>query len=304
MRSLRLLIALLIFPMLGFAWSGGGHYTSTAVTYLYLKKNSPATINKVLEILKYHPWYNSKRWNYPMEELIGENRKMAYFLLASMYPDDAKDSAAIGGPPMTEWHFDYYPFVPAGNAVTGTGPAKPNAEDKITELLQKIKTEPNGKQRAIDLCWLIHLIEDVHQPLHVTSLFDKVHPTGDVGGTQTWVIPMPHQQAQTLHSYWDGLIMGSLKLSGGYAKNLLADPKYQLDKLPELKKNTTPNAWIKNEGVLAAREVVYIDGRINGTKKSPTEVPQSYYGSCMTYAERSIVLAGIRVANELSKALK
>ena len=115
---------------------------------------------------------------------------------------------------------------------------------------------------------------------------------------------MPHQQAQTLHSYWDGLIMGSVKLSGNYAKNLLADPKYQLDKLSELKTNTTPESWIKNEGVIIGREIAYMNGKINGTKKSPTEVPQNYYGACMTYAERSVVLAGIRVANELTKVLK
>src|ERR1700730_12872831 len=37
--------------------------------------------------------------------------------------------------------------------------------------------------RSYDLVWLIHLVGDVHQPLHTTSRFTHEQPKGDAGGT-------------------------------------------------------------------------------------------------------------------------
>ncbi len=44
-------------------------------------------------------------------------------------------------------------------------------------------TKASAEERAVSLSWFIHLIGDIHQPLHCCSLFDGVHPAGIRGAT-------------------------------------------------------------------------------------------------------------------------
>src|SRR5207248_2009698 len=65
---------------------------------------------------------------------------------------------------------------------------------------------------AIDLCWLLHLVGDAHQPLHDVSLYSKAYPvakdpgksSGDQGGNLIYVATADNPSTN-LHSYWDGL---------------------------------------------------------------------------------------------------
>ena len=304
MRLLKCLALFTLMPLFSFAWSGGAHLSGGAVTYFYLKKISPATIPKVLQILKHHPWYNDKRWTYQLQDLTGEDRDIGYFMLASIFPDDARDFPKLGGPPMTEWHYVYYPFVPAGQTVKATGPPSPNAEEKIIEFLAKVKTDTDSVQKAIDICWILNLIQEVHQPIYTISLFDEAHPQGDKGGALTYVRFNPTYPAQTLKSYWDGIIRGSISASPDYAQGLLADSTYQIEALPELKTDLTVNSWIKKESYVIAKEKVYMDGKVNGVQKAPSDVPGTYFPEAIQICERRLVLAGMRGAIELAKALQ
>ena len=75
----------------------------------------------------------------------------------------------------------------------------------IIEALQRStsrmkQTDTTPQEKAIDLCWIMHLVGDLHQPLHATALFSvQGFPRGDRGGnliklTSSW----------NLHSFWDG----------------------------------------------------------------------------------------------------
>ena len=62
------------------------------------------------------------------------------------------------------------------------------------------KSQPEG-DRAIALCWLAHLVGDIHQPCHAGSLYVAgVFPDGDRGANSI------KTQAGNLHSLWDGLL--------------------------------------------------------------------------------------------------
>jgi hypothetical protein len=52
------------------------------------------------------------------------------------------------------------------------------------------------------LTWLLHLIGDLHQPLHTTALYAvDLFPTGDRGGNDVGV-----RGATNLHALWDGAL--------------------------------------------------------------------------------------------------
>jgi hypothetical protein len=61
--------------------------------------------------------------------------------------------------------------------------------------------DANPASRAVALCWVLHLIGDIHQPLHTGSMFsDGVFSDGDLGGNR---VPIGDSN---LHAEWDGAL--------------------------------------------------------------------------------------------------
>jgi hypothetical protein len=220
-------------------------------------------------------------------------------MLASTFPDEARKNPDLGGGEKTKWHYIDYPFVPEGESVKGEQPQSPNAEEKLNELFTSFKSEAESSRKAQDLCWLFHLIQDIHQPLHTVSLFDTNHPRGDKGGNDTYVLFKEGNEPVKLHSYWDRLPTGTLQNIPAKAKALLHKDEFQESKLSELKANKTVHDWITKESVLIAIHEVYLNGKVNGTKDNPTPLDKSYTDTAKKIAERRIVLSGTRLAQEL-----
>ena len=59
-------------------------------------------------------------------------------------------------------------------------------------------------EKAVALCWILHLVGDLHQPLHTVALFSETYfPLGDRGGNSIKV--RRGNQVLPLHAVWDGL---------------------------------------------------------------------------------------------------
>ena len=304
MRSLKYSLIFMLMPLFSFAWNGIGHSTGGAIAYYYLKSHYPQVISKVINILKGHPWYNDpKHWAGKLSGLSGEEKNVMLFMLASTFPDDARGIPSMGGGEKSKWHYIDYPFVPAGSNGTGHAPEDPNALGKLNELLVSVTTEADPGQKAQDLCWIFHLIEDLHQPLHTASMFDNNHPDGDRGGNSTYIIFRNAKNAIKLHSYWDGLIKGSLTTVPENAQRLLSEPMYQDAQLTELRTHTTVSDWVMKESFPLAKTEAYGNGKINDTSDAPTEIDDSYGNAASKTAERRVVLAGVRIAQKLVQIL-
>ena len=62
--------------------------------------------------------------------------------------------------------------------------------------------------RAIALCWVLHLVGDIHQPLHTGSLYTaSLFETGDRGGNAIRI------DDSNLHSCWERLRLAGLRLA-------------------------------------------------------------------------------------------
>ena len=55
------------------------------------------------------------------------------------------------------------------------------------------------------LRFLIHLVGDIHQPLHNCSLVNKEFPKGDKGGNDFKIVTQ-WKTINNMHFYWDALL--------------------------------------------------------------------------------------------------
>jgi hypothetical protein len=126
----------------------------------------------------------------------------ALFMLAARWPDDVRDDPRYHRP---VWHYVNIPFRP-GRADQGEVPP---GENVLTAFAQQRATlrDPDARDadRAVALCWVLHLVGDVHQPLHTTTLVTPQFAEGDRGGNDFFVRPSPRGEAINLHAFWDGL---------------------------------------------------------------------------------------------------
>lgn len=60
----------------------------------------------------------------------------------------------------------------------------------------------NSAERALFARYVVHLVGDIHQPLHSVALFNNTYPAGDLGGNAHKVI-LTNGSISNFHSYWD-----------------------------------------------------------------------------------------------------
>jgi hypothetical protein len=148
----------------------------------------------------------------------------------------------------------------------------------------------------------MHLIGDMHQPLHTVALFGGDWPNGDKGGNAFFIRAREGGAVINLHQFWDGLLGNDQKYrgAGNLAIELRNRPEFAREKLGELNATEAP-LWC-DESVNLAREVAYLDGTLNGGKDRTAGpvLPDGYAKQAKAVAERRVVVAGYRLAETLT----
>lgn len=282
-----------------FAWNRAGHMVTGAIAYSELKANHPDTLKKVMALLQQHPDYQSK-WEEAIKDLPdkAENHDLYIFMMAARWADDIRDSPSFNHP---KWHYINYPLTfESGIATRDSDPE--NIVSAFTQNYANLaKSNLAVQERAVSLTWVFHLTGDVHQPLHATALFSSEFPNGDKGGNDFKIMAEEGAKVINLHSYWDGIVIGSdnFQQTKNEAIRLRNNPDLQRKKLAELKETDFTN-WAKNESFKIAHDVVYDKGAL----KSGSTLTQTYRDMSKAAGERRMVLAGYRLADLLEKSLK
>jgi hypothetical protein len=306
MSKLKLLIALaclFILPTISFAWNIPGHMVTAAIAYRELKAKDPKALSKIISILKKHPQYGQLfAPKLQAENLSQEEKDLYLFMLASRWPDDIKGTTYE--PKHHNWHYINYPYVHPGSEV-----AVPPADtvDIITAYkhnLGILKSKSGDEEKAIALCWVIHLMGDVHQPLHTAALFSPQLPEGDQGGNKLFIKAEEGGKSFTLHSFWDWLVIGSqnFREADNRAVLLKNQPKLGRKKLKELKDKKF-ESWAEKESFELAKVYVYSQDNLQTStvKEQPVLLSKQYIDSAKAVAEKRVVLAGYRMADQLCK---
>jgi hypothetical protein len=287
---------LTIFPAA--AWSSAGHMVIAAEAYRQL---TPRWKLKVTEILKAHPEY--PKWQESFAE-AGSNIDLSKFVFmkASTWPDEIRRHHNHYDHP--RWHYIDYPLKPPSFPLE---PGPSPKDDVLNGIAQSEKAllsaSSFSEERAVYLSYLIHLIGDIHQPLHCASLFNDTYPTGDKGGNDFYV--KPGARGIKLHAFWDDLLGTSSKPQTHLNYAIEIESNHPRSLLKELKKAKTPRKW-SLESRFVAIEKVYRRGEVKGSTTAETapSLPESYIKDAKAIAERQAALAGYRLADEIQKCVR
>jgi hypothetical protein len=288
------------------AWNKAGHMVSGAIAYADLKQVSPQTLAQVAALLKAHPHFETK-WASRLQQsgLSPEEQDLYLFMLAARWPDDIRGDPAFHH---GAWHYINLPYKPEGQPPT-VHTVDPPAEHILRAYqtnLDILQSAAPDTTRAVALCWVFHLVGDVHQPLHTVALFTPQFPTpeGDRGGTRFYIRAREGAHTINLHTFWDDLILGSERFQSvrNTATALRLQPDHARSQLPELRE-TRFEQWATQESFSLARDQAYRNGQLHGsTDKDQGEVfPADYIATVKPLAERRIVLAGYRLADVLKQ---
>ena len=307
-----LLTAALLLPQTVLASNGKGHRTVAFVAYKNLthNPNGPNARAKVDQLLRHHPDFQLLSAGLSSHD---PNFGLKVFIKAATWPDlirddprffdDTKPNATPkpllpGFPDMKvhrPFHFIDEPLTQDGSQTEP--PSSPNA----LEVIQRMRNEIGNSAvplniQAYDLAWLLHLVGDVHQPLHCTSRFTQKHgvPGGDHGGNLFIIKPFMPPEAinpiKNLHSYWDDLLgtNETQQAVSALAMGLMNTVP------PENPIDLTEQDWI-NESFDLAKTFVYTIGADEPGDPSP-QITTAYNTKAMKFARQRMALAGFRLA--------
>jgi len=295
---LLLLTTVICAPVL--AWNKPTHMMIGAITYSELKTAHPATLVKVIVLLRAHPEY--AEWQSELVNVSAPERDRYLFMLASRWPDDIRKDPRYDHP---EWHYIDLPITV--DTTSAEAPASPNLLEAFAENEKILRKSTNATERAIALCWVLHLIGDGHCPLHAVSLFSPQFPRGDRGGNKFFVRTKDDGGVVNLHALWDGLLITTDKYQTICDRAILLCNQADLTrtKLTELRDTEFRN-WVKHESYAIAKTIVYQNGKLRGgtRKEQAVTLPDTYLATAKTTAQRRVLLAGYRTAALLAKDVK
>lgn len=272
------------------------------VAYDVLKQESPQTITRVLALLQQHPQYNDvlkKR----ILAVPAEDQERYAFMVAARWADDIRDDKDYSHP---NWHYVDFQLIQRGDE-KAVPTSQPDDENALTAIDANGKllldTSKPAADRAVALCWMMHLVGDVHQPLHCVSFYNKADwPKGDRGGNLVFLRAEEGKSIINLHQLWDGLVLSSEKYrdAANEATQLRNNPLFAKNKLTELSADRDPRSWAQ-ESFRLDQTVAYPGGRAPGSadRSSAPTLPDGYLDKAKSTAERRVVLAGYRLAAAL-----
>jgi hypothetical protein len=305
------------------AWDHPAHMTTAAIAFAEIERERPELIEKIGLIMLKHP--DPPPFSVAAGDATGKERARRMFIEASRWPDDTKGT--IHDRP--SWHSarwavvskDAPPEVRKVVRARGDNPSGQAIEAAVLNCGVVSSTESNPTERALSLGWLLHIVGDIHQPLHVADLYSKGYPTGSAAGTLQCVEDPLKDSTIPLHMLWDSNSFRTTKLEDidRNARELVK--KYPRSTLPELTARKKPDAfreWAResyrvadgfaygiktvsdpnrdaNPDRVVANMVKYILHGISPVKEAP-KVPADYWEKLQDTAHRRIALAGYRLA--------
>ena len=294
------------------AWHDVGHMLTVLVAYKQLSPGdtpSPA-VKRLVAILKQHPRYQED-FAAAMPKGLSETDEARWLLCrAAVWPDQIRNDRDNPPtfPPQPDkqgsygrgiWHYIDTPLLIVAE---GTGAERvkareekarqgqdlatdvPSDESQVKNALQAIAFNrqrfARGKpeEQAVALCWLLHVIGNIHQPLHATAAFSlgvldpAANPHGDAGGNAIRL------EKQNLHALWDA------------APDASPDPTYDPNEPYDQRYDRAYSRALKQADALLA------DAGLNaqGKRAALVKDPQQWVRESYKLAEEKVYVAEIR----------
>lgn len=192
----------LAVPSASFAWGDEGHQVVASLAYKRLtpkaKKAVDALLAKDTDKLTAPDFTSRATW-------------------ADKYRDSDRNTTHVHYNATRKWHFvdieiddgtlkkacDGRKPLPDGVAAS-QGPANACVVDKIAQFQKELASpDTPAAEKLLALKFTLHLVGDLHQPLHAAN-------HGDSGGNAVPVEIAPSNRHTNLHSYWDTYLVQKL----------------------------------------------------------------------------------------------
>lgn len=304
LRILALLVLIsALAPAPAHAWDELGHRVIARIAW---NQMTPAARARAIELLRSAPPRSAIGALRPRSDPSGTQAR-EWFGMASVWPDLIRDRDHPGfvyghG----DWHYVNL-FWESGRFRARDRPDIPRA-GQLTGQLRRISAslaDPSvpDSAKAVDLAWALHLVGDVHQPLHNSARITAEEPEGDRGGNLFRLAGF--YPDNNLHAYWDALVSRAFPWRPG----MRSDDDYVGAIAAQIEDDYPPSRFRKgllehdfdgwaSEGVRIAQEAAYPRWLRRDERAS-----RRYGARAWGAAEPRVALAGYRLAELLNRTL-
>ena len=201
--SFFVLTSLALNPINSVSWNDTGHRITAAIAWDYL---TPTAKSNIINILKQAPGDSD------LLDMYDKNEEMAekyFFMNAAYWPDVVRDRNKQNR--YQKYHKATWHYIGTYWKQTEEGPVNTDGlleDENVAERIEYFRNslaDPSTPtdEKAIQIAWILHLIGDIHNPLHNTSRVTDETPDGDRGGNS---FVLGDGYPWNLHAYWDGII--------------------------------------------------------------------------------------------------
>lgn len=304
MKPCIALLLAIALPSIASAWSRPGHMVSAAIAYQELSAQEPRIIEKIVSLAERHP--DRGAFEVAIGRATGAERSRRIFMEIARWPDDTRGS--IHDHPT--WHYSSRPLVD-----TASPPSKLPDDVAQGSALEAFALSLNvagddrasAGERAVALCWVFHLVGDMHQPLHSVSRVSKRFPEGDRGGSLQFVRDPQTNDPVTLHWFWDDNVSrdGEPEAAVQRARELMSRfPRAQFTELRSFQSTTEFSAWTQESHQLASTVAYGPAFSASDSANQAREVSARYLEESTKVAEQRLTLAGYRLTEVLRSAFR
>lgn len=313
---LVLMLAFALLPESVFAWDATGHQLVGSIAW----SNMTTVARKnVADLLRAAPQDACLLDLFPQDARPLEERERELFIRATTWSDIVRPRGQQDPRPCVRFHRSNWHFINLfWEGLSGDPNDPPRDRRDLTtpevNAIERLKlfrpfaacgTRPCGtplEERATTLAWILHLVGDIHQPLHtsarVTSEPDERE--GDRGGNQFKL--GPNDDSPSLHGFWDGIVTSSVPRQPGesemaYLSRVAADivANHPPSQMSGRLQSGNFEAWSKEGFEITKREVY---PRSLQRRQMPSA---EYRGKALTTSKDAIALGGYRLADLLNQ---
>ena len=307
-RLSNLVLALLLASAPALAWHDRGH---REIAYIAWNAMEERQKTEVAEVLRAHPRFDEDFYaRLPAGSDAWSEHDINRWLLgqAATWPDliQTLDDDIRRQYNRSRWHYiNLTVWLTDADRAALDGTLGHNREtgfhaplDRSMNVIQALRGNlaiwhdglAADADRAVALCWILHLAADLHQPLHTVALFSEaLFPTGDRGGNNIDV--QWGDETRNLHAVWDGLPTGMADLSpSDRTRNSIEADIVDEHAIDE---------WLNHHARLAEM-FVYTDAlkrqlTRSGSDLRPVSLSHEYLVTARSIARRQVNLAGHRI---------
>ncbi|PTQ92698.1 S1/P1 nuclease [Mucilaginibacter yixingensis] len=261
MKKALVFITPVFVALLCISWGPTGHRTVAAIAEKHLTPNARQHI----------------------QELIGENSLADI----SNYADEVRDTLHFKH--TAKWHYldlqgglTFEQFAAAVKA-----DRQPNVYGAVLKCCNDLKSDTASKlTRILALKFLVHLVGDMHQPMHVSHAEDH-------GGNLIKVVYNDPRKPTNLHAVWDSKLIDQQPLT--------------LDMRVADYDNASPEQiarWQSDDILMWAYESYAISEQIYADLAKRHGLNSMYYSTAIPIVRKRILQGGIRLAGLLNDIYK